>query len=87
MICSLINVLFLDPFFEIRRNFPGFPGSTLLYRSEVKQQELNPNFQPFDVSLLMTGGLDTPFTVTMFDSNESGVHTEIGMHNVIVILW
>jgi hypothetical protein len=55
-----------DPFFEVRRLFPGFSSPTLLYRSEVVKQDLNPTWKPFELSWTMTGGLDTPFTVTVY---------------------
>ena len=73
----------IDAFFEVRRQFPAFPRSTLLYRSETIAQSLSPQWAPFDLSLTMTGGLDVPITITVYDHNENGAHVEIGKKKIV----
>lgn len=68
-----------DPFFEVRYrpdpNNPRDPNNTpqnlqkdiLLYRSEVCMKTLSPKWNDFELDLEIVGGLDRPFTVSVFD--------------------
>ncbi len=77
-----------DPFFNIRCQPPGFNREITLYRSKVIKQNANPTeWEEFDISLEDVRGLDTPFTVNVYDWNKDGDHSLIGSLSTTFREW
>jgi hypothetical protein len=47
-------------------------------KTEFLKNNLNPQWQPMDVSLQATGGLDTPLVLSVFDYDNNGAHDLVG---------
>lgn len=45
-----------------------------MYRSEVVLKNLNPQWKEWQLDLAEIGGLDTPFTVEVYDWDKDGDH-------------
>eukprot|EP01125_Pyxidicula_operculata_P016134 TRINITY_DN5524_c0_g1_i1.p1 TRINITY_DN5524_c0_g1~~TRINITY_DN5524_c0_g1_i1.p1 ORF type:complete len:3569 (+),score=897.31 TRINITY_DN5524_c0_g1_i1:81-10787(+) len=67
-----------DPFFEIRHNLPGTNKKVLLYRSEVKPLTNKPDWTSFPINVHDVGGIDSPFTVDVYQRKTSGHHNHLG---------
>ncbi|KAH3756955.1 hypothetical protein Pelo_11264 [Pelomyxa schiedti] len=67
-----------DPFFVVSAQPPGFHHEITLYRSEVVMKNLNPVWKPFMLNLSDIGGVDSPFTITVYDWDADGAHDLIG---------
>jgi Ca2+-dependent lipid-binding protein len=68
-----------DPYFELLVPHPSKPGETLtMYRSEHIHDTLEPCWKQFALNVIDVGGLDTPFSIRVFDFEKDGAHQEIG---------
>ncbi|KAH3758188.1 hypothetical protein Pelo_9897 [Pelomyxa schiedti] len=65
------------PFFEVTCCLPREPQAVVMYRSEVGSDS-TPHWQPFPLSLREIGGVDNPFTISVFDFRDNGAHAFIG---------
>ena len=61
-----------DPYFEIKAQPSGFAKPITLYRSEVVMKNKNPSWNPFQINLRDIHGLDTQFTINVWDYDEDG---------------
>lgn len=78
-----------DPFFRILVRPPGAKKAKtiLLYRSEVIKQSLNCTWQPFVIRTAELGGVNTPFTVEVYDWDADGGHDLIGVAKLPLFQW
>ena len=49
----------------------------MFYRSEVVHENLNPKWREWSLDLEEIGGLDSPFTIQVFDWDSDGGHGSI----------
>jgi hypothetical protein len=61
-----------DPFFRIIATPKGSANPVTIYRSEVIKADLNPTWKPFLLNVADVGGLDTEFTVCVYDYDAEG---------------
>jgi len=79
-----------DPFYEISKKNAdyrvGFVSWNVIYRSEVKKNNLNPYWKPidFDLEKLCYGDLSWDLKITVFDHNDNGKHVRIGEYETTV---
>ena len=77
-----------DPFYELSRKVDTAGGLTWdnVYRSEVKKNNLNPEWDAAIVALdiLCGGNLDLPIQVAIFDHESSGKHVAMGKFETTV---
>ena len=84
----MTNIFFVDPFFVVQKIYAGYSQEPLiLYKSEVIKQNLNPEWKPFELDVTALGGLDSPFTVVVYDWDADAVHEEIGRFTTTVREW
>jgi hypothetical protein len=76
-----------DPFFVIRHQPPTMAYPITLYRSEVIKQNLAPVWKPFDLDVNMIGGIDVPFTISVYDWDLNGSHDLIGAVKTTIRDW
>lgn len=79
-----------DPFYEISKKNAdyrvGFVSWNVIYRSEVKKNNLNPYWKPidFDLEKFCYGDLSWDLKITVFDHNDNGKHVRIGEYETTV---
>jgi hypothetical protein len=56
----------------------GVRPQVIIAKTEVIQKNLNPTWQPLDIHLELTGGLEAPMTIICYDFDDDGGHDEIG---------
>jgi Ca2+-dependent lipid-binding protein len=61
-----------DPFFEIKAQPTGYLRPITLYRSEPVMKNKNPSWNPFEINLRDVHGLDTQFTINVYDWDQDG---------------
>jgi hypothetical protein len=63
-----------DPFFVVKGRSVGFDKDVTLHRSEAVKGTLDPEWNSFSLSVNQVGGLDSPFTVIVYDWDADGGH-------------
>ncbi|MDP2435462.1 MAG: hypothetical protein Q8P67_06950 [archaeon] len=56
----------------------GARPQVIVAKTEVIQKNLNPTWQPLEIALECTGGLEAPMTIICYDFDDDGGHDEIG---------
>eukprot|EP01130_Rhizamoeba_saxonica_P008101 TRINITY_DN3274_c0_g1_i1.p1 TRINITY_DN3274_c0_g1~~TRINITY_DN3274_c0_g1_i1.p1 ORF type:complete len:1920 (-),score=404.50 TRINITY_DN3274_c0_g1_i1:23-5338(-) len=70
-----------DPYFEIKSS------GRIFYRSEVIHKSATPVWQPFVMNMKDVGGIDTPFTISVFDYDKDGGHDLLGIFHTTFREW
>jgi hypothetical protein len=83
-----------DLFVTLSATPPGFPREIVLWRSEVISQQatedtdsIDSSMQPFAINVSDVRGVDTPFTMTVWEFSKGGDHDVVGTVKTTLREW